>query len=212
MVLSREAQILLYVPNLIGYIRLACLLASWWCWAEQPGQMVLFYALQATLDGVDGWAARRLQQCSTFGAWLDVVLDNVGRTMLWSVLFDWGWLVACLEWLCFVCNSGAGGQWKAAIIADGPPLCRWVMADGFKTRWGVLAIGGLHVLPIWLVGMRRGLFASTSGPLGWLPAPLVVACLALLVVGRLLCALVELWCILAHVRAMLREDAAAAAK
>lgn len=37
--------------------------------------------------GVDGWLARRLDQCSRFGAWLDVVVDNVGRGMLWSRLF-----------------------------------------------------------------------------------------------------------------------------
>lgn len=37
--------------------------------------------------GVDGWLARRLGQSSRFGAWLDVVVDNVGRGMLWSRLF-----------------------------------------------------------------------------------------------------------------------------
>jgi len=38
--------------------------------------------------GVDGWVARKLQQTSRFGAWLDVVIDNVGRGMLWNMLFD----------------------------------------------------------------------------------------------------------------------------
>lgn len=38
--------------------------------------------------GVDGWLARRLTQCSRFGAWLDVVVDNLGRGMLWSLLFE----------------------------------------------------------------------------------------------------------------------------
>lgn len=42
--------------------------------------------------GVDGWMARRLGQTSRFGAWLDVVVDNLGRGMLWSLLFEVWWL------------------------------------------------------------------------------------------------------------------------
>lgn len=37
---------------------------------------------------MDGWLARRLGQSSRFGAWLDVVVDNLGRGMLWSLLFE----------------------------------------------------------------------------------------------------------------------------
>ncbi|XP_037092298.1 uncharacterized protein LOC119112291 [Pollicipes pollicipes] len=204
MVLSAEQKILLYVPNLIGYVRVACLAGAWQCRHDQASMLVLLYAAQAVLDGVDGWAARRLGQCSSFGAWLDVVVDNLGRSLLWSLVSEWGWLVASLEWLCFACNSGAGSRWKADIIARGPRVCRLVMADGFKTRWGVLAISGLHVLPIWVLGLQRGVWA---GPLAWVPRPLVLAGLAVLVVGRLLCALVELWCVWAHVRVLLRQDA-----
>jgi phosphatidylglycerophosphate synthase len=39
-------------------------------------------------SGVDGWVARRLEQTSRFGAWLDVVVDNLSRGMLWSMLFE----------------------------------------------------------------------------------------------------------------------------
>lgn len=39
-------------------------------------------------SGVDGWLARKLGQTSRFGAWLDVVVDNMGRGMLWSQLFE----------------------------------------------------------------------------------------------------------------------------
>ena len=37
---------------------------------EFPIIAVLFYAIFATLDGVDGWVARKLNQCSSFGAWV----------------------------------------------------------------------------------------------------------------------------------------------
>ena len=33
---------------------------------------------------VDGWAARRFNQVSKFGAWFDIIIDNIGRGILWS--------------------------------------------------------------------------------------------------------------------------------
>ena len=47
---------------------------------------------------VDGWAARRFNQQTKFGAWLDVIIDNIGRGILWTNIssvrrkrtnFDW---------------------------------------------------------------------------------------------------------------------------
>lgn len=71
---------------------------------ECPEIAVLLYAIFAACDGIDGYAARKLNQCSSFGAWvkeivveingtsindnthlqLDVIIDNVGRTLIWS--------------------------------------------------------------------------------------------------------------------------------
>lgn len=48
--------------------------------------LLIYYFIFA--PGVDGWVARRLQQTSRFGAWLDVVIDNIGRGMLWNMLYD----------------------------------------------------------------------------------------------------------------------------
>lgn len=194
-----ERRILLYVPNLIGYVRAGCLVVCWWAVGAWPALALAFYCLQAVLDAVDGWAARRLHQASTFGAWLDVAVDNSGRAMIWSLVWRGGWLVASLEWLCFVCNSSAGGRWKEELIAAGPLLCRRVMENGFYQPWGALAVAGLHVLPIWLMALQHDLLAR-------LPVALVWASLAVLVAGRLLAASVELWCLWAHVRGLLRAD------
>ncbi|KAL3992420.1 E3 ubiquitin-protein ligase [Sarotherodon galilaeus] len=49
---------------------------------------------------VDGWLARRLGQTSRFGAWLDVAVDNLGRGMLWSLLFK----VLCLKHIMHTCT------------------------------------------------------------------------------------------------------------
>lgn len=40
---------------------------------DSPSLAVLMYASFAALDGIDGWIARRLGQCSAFGAWVTTV-------------------------------------------------------------------------------------------------------------------------------------------
>jgi len=65
-----------FVPNLIGYLRLALVLGFVVCdCLEAWNTAVLLYLVSALLDGVDGFLARRLDQCSKFGEVLDVVVD-----------------------------------------------------------------------------------------------------------------------------------------
>ena len=62
---------LAWLLNLItGYARLTLIFLSWCLWHHSPGGFVLFYALSAILDFFDGYFARRLDQCSSFGAWV----------------------------------------------------------------------------------------------------------------------------------------------
>ncbi|XP_039478558.1 CDP-diacylglycerol--inositol 3-phosphatidyltransferase 1 [Oreochromis aureus] len=78
-------KVLLYWPNIVGYIRIGLVFAAWAAY-ETPVVFLPLYSL-TSLDAVDGWLARRLGQTSRFGAWLDVAVDNLGRGMLWSLLF-----------------------------------------------------------------------------------------------------------------------------
>ncbi|XP_064158457.1 CDP-diacylglycerol--inositol 3-phosphatidyltransferase isoform X1 [Anguilla rostrata] len=192
--------VLLYVPNVIGYIRVLLVLISW-SGFDNPAVFVPCYVVSIILDGVDGWAARRLDQTSEFGAWLDVVVDNLGRGMLWSTLYEWGWLVSAVEWCVFACNHNAhGAQWKTS-FSESPRLIQAVMAKGFKTPTGVLAIGGLHVLPVWLYGYQQGVL---SRPL-CVPEWLQVLGVLVLAGGRLLCLCVEVWCVWAHIHFLTRD-------
>ncbi|KTF80329.1 hypothetical protein cypCar_00010630, partial [Cyprinus carpio] len=75
------------------------------------------------VPGVDGWAARRLQQTSRLGAWLNVVIDNLGHGMLWNMLYD-----------------------VSSVSRESPGWVRAVMAKGFKTPLGILTIAGLYCL------------------------------------------------------------------
>ncbi|XP_031429492.1 CDP-diacylglycerol--glycerol-3-phosphate 3-phosphatidyltransferase [Clupea harengus] len=187
-------KICFYVPNIIGYIRIVLILAAW-CAFNSPALFFPAYLTSVILDGIDGWVARRLEQTSRFGAWLDVIVDNMGRSMVWNMLFQWGWLISTLEWCVFVCNHSAFGvHWKSN-FKKSPYWVKAVMAKGFKTPLGVFTIAGLHVLPVWLYGYQHGVLTNTF----YIPEWFQGLGLMLLAAGRLLCMSVEMWCIWIHV-------------
>ncbi|TRY92984.1 hypothetical protein DNTS_003488, partial [Danionella cerebrum] len=151
------------------YFRIILVLLAW-VLHSQPKSFLALYVTSVILDGVDGWLARRLHQTSRFGAWLDVVVDNLGRGMLWNMLYDWGWLVSSLEWCVFVCNHNLrGANWKNS-FNETPVWVRAVMAKG------------LHVLPVWLFGIQREIFSQVLCVPYWLEMVGVVV----LTAGRLL--------------------------
>ncbi|XP_023145082.2 uncharacterized protein si:ch1073-145m9.1 isoform X2 [Amphiprion ocellaris] len=193
--------VLLYWPNIVGYIRIGLVFAAWAAY-DTPALFVLLYSVSIALDGVDGWLARWLGQTSRFGAWLDVVVDNLGRGMLWSLLFEWGFLVCALEWCVFVCNhSTRGEQWKES-FSSSPPLIQAIMANGFWTPLGVWVVGGLHCLPLWLYSYQWGLLSH------WLDVPLWIqaAGTLLLAAGRLLALSAEVWCIWSHIEHLTNDE------
>jgi len=78
------SDVLLYYPNLIGYLRIIAMLASFY-YANSDWR--LFLALYLTAFGgdvVDGWFARRFNQTSIFGGVLDMVTDRVSTCGLLS--------------------------------------------------------------------------------------------------------------------------------
>ncbi|XP_076435090.1 CDP-diacylglycerol--inositol 3-phosphatidyltransferase-like [Babylonia areolata] len=192
-------NVLLFVPNIIGYIRILLTLLAF-AGYHHPTWFVVFYSASVILDGVDGYAARKLNQCSEFGAWLDVVVDLFSRGLLWCFLSQYGYVVMCVEWLTFVSTHCRGADWKIP-EASFPWLVTRVMAKGFKTPWGAAAIGGVHLLPLWL-------YMYVSGFLGLLLFPpwFQLVGIAMLTGGRGLCLYVEVFYIYSHVVALLRKS------
>lgn len=188
-------EVLAYWPNIIGYIRIALILFSWLAFRTPP-VFVPLYSTFIVLDGLDGWVARKLGQTSEFGAWLDVVIDNLGRGMLWSLLFEWGWLVSAVEWCVFVCNHNTrGGQWKSS-FTHSPRWIQVLMANGFRTPQGALLIGGLHGLPLGLYVWQWGIYTHPFVP---------TLAIIILSVGRLLALSAEIWCIWTHVEYLTKD-------
>ena len=57
-----DAQVLLYAPNLVGYVRLGLLGAALLTGTARPGLTVWLFIINFALDGVDGYLARALNQ------------------------------------------------------------------------------------------------------------------------------------------------------
>lgn len=117
-----STDVFLFVPNVVGYLRLFLLIVSWTAHAfSKPSLSLFFYIFSAVLDFFDGWLARLCNQISSFGAWLDVFIDVLGRSMLWVMIssgscFPWGQLVSSLEWTVFLCtHSTLGRNWKSKL-------------------------------------------------------------------------------------------------
>jgi len=74
-----------YIPNLIGYSRIIFAVMAFY-FIDQYFLFYIFYSLSAILDIADGHAARAFNQCTKFGAILDMVTDRASTTCLIVVL------------------------------------------------------------------------------------------------------------------------------
>jgi CDP-diacylglycerol--inositol 3-phosphatidyltransferase len=82
-------DVLIYIPNLIGYGRVLAALGSFVVmvvWPDQYLLAVLLYLTNFIGDLVDGWAARRWRQTSSFGGVLDMITDRCGTAGFLFVL------------------------------------------------------------------------------------------------------------------------------
>lgn len=75
-------DVLLFIPNLIGYTRILTAVLSFVCMKKYPVAMLTLYGISGFLDAFDGWAARKFDQGTRFGAVLDMVTDRCATTSL----------------------------------------------------------------------------------------------------------------------------------
>jgi CDP-diacylglycerol--inositol 3-phosphatidyltransferase len=82
----KTAQVLLFVPNLIDYARLAFLVQAFLVHDIYPSLFFVFYALSAIMDAADGHVARATKQTSRFGSILDFTCDRISAIIMMSLL------------------------------------------------------------------------------------------------------------------------------
>jgi CDP-diacylglycerol--inositol 3-phosphatidyltransferase len=61
--MRKSIDVFLYYPNIIGYCRVAFMIASFYVANKSWQQFVLFYLLAFVGDVVDGYVARAFNQC-----------------------------------------------------------------------------------------------------------------------------------------------------
>ena len=86
---TTAGEVLVYIPNLIGYLRVALTLTSIVLMICYPGYWVIaiaFYMASFVGDLFDGMAARKFDQCSSFGGLIDMVTDRCSTAGLLCVL------------------------------------------------------------------------------------------------------------------------------
>ncbi len=69
-------DVLAYYPNLIGYLRVLCMFLAFWYYFDWKMSLT-FYLLSFGGDVIDGYVARKCDQSSTYGGFLDMVTDRV---------------------------------------------------------------------------------------------------------------------------------------
>ncbi len=101
---ARAKKVLFYVPNIIGYLRIALLVSALWTGPAFPWFTFCLFLVNFSLDFFDGLLARTLNQTSAFGAWLDVAIDNTSRGVLyaWTLPGPAAAFPIALEFLTFV--------------------------------------------------------------------------------------------------------------
>ena len=75
-------NIFLFAPNLIGYLRVVLAIGSLYFMPLHPRRCSFLYSVSCLLDALDGFAARKFQQSTRFGAVLDMITDRCTTTCL----------------------------------------------------------------------------------------------------------------------------------
>lgn len=86
--MNRKIQILLYVPNLIGYLRIFLLVLFFRSFETHHSFAIVCAIVSHLLDAVDGFTARALGQQSEFGYHLDMLIDRMATLIVIIKIFQ----------------------------------------------------------------------------------------------------------------------------
>jgi len=78
----RTENVYLFVPNIIGYVRVVLASISLLYMPIHPLTCTVLYGVSCILDALDGYAARKFSQSTKFGAVLDMVTDRCTTSCL----------------------------------------------------------------------------------------------------------------------------------
>ncbi|CAM4748603.1 unnamed protein product [Rotaria magnacalcarata] len=128
-------NIFLFIPNIIGYVRIFLSIASFYFMPTHPIITVLCYLTSELLDALDGHAARALGQSTKFGAMFDMLIDRCSTMCLcfvlamfypsWALFFQlWAAIDVASHWLHLHAATVKGSESHKKIDLSGNPVLR----------------------------------------------------------------------------------------
>ncbi len=86
--MKSKLRIILFIPNIIGYIRILLLVFFYYYFNKYPALSILSCVLSHVLDGFDGMAAWYFNQTSEFGYNLDMLIDWMATLVVIFKIFE----------------------------------------------------------------------------------------------------------------------------
>jgi CDP-diacylglycerol--inositol 3-phosphatidyltransferase len=83
---TSAARIYFYAPNIVDYLRVIINIIAFYFANTRPILFVILYGISYFLDDLDGILARLLNQKSTFGATIDMIIDRISTSGLLIIL------------------------------------------------------------------------------------------------------------------------------
>ena len=94
--------------------------------------------LAFSLDGVDGWIARKFNEVSKFGALLDIMGDRIVENTYWVLFAVMGWLSILFPLIAltrgFVTDTIRSAAMEKGLTPFGMqvnPICKWITGSKF---------------------------------------------------------------------------------
>jgi len=220
--MSSRIPIYLYLPNILGYARIFLGFLGLWFAFTLPPLTIALWIISSLLDAIDGILARKLNQCSELGMLLDIIADNIVRSIFWiaaiisSTLYHsqnddhpnnneqiWitfiGTFIICLEWMTMLSTQlhaslAEGKHWKEERQKD-PSFVKFYFSNNFRNPIGAVGIFGLF---------GSGIYTYAS----YIPAisetfPFFCYGRYISYVGRFISMPVELWLCFTYFRAVI---------
>ena len=223
---SSSWPVVLYIPNLLGYIRILLSFIGFnYALQHSPNKALNIWIVASLLDLVDGIVARKLNQSSHFGVLVDIVADNILRTIVWiSTMIEYSktdhetssivvcaWVaIICLEWVTFFCTQTSiqDVHWKEMESSKVPPplWVQGVFKNNFRTLPGIVTVYGLFVAPLGSYIRYSGPTLTATWPGQILSEQNVSILIMIAYVGRVLSAMVELWFCKTYIGVIARDD------
>ena len=103
-----------------------------YCWA------LILTILAFSLDGVDGWVARKFNEVSKFGALLDIMGDRIVENTYWVLFAVMGWLNILFPLIAltrgFITDTIRSAAMEKGLTPFGMqvnPICKWITGSKF---------------------------------------------------------------------------------